>query len=92
MIYTLCGVPSVTMCCFVSFQNFGLPIRLHSSCSISPTAGGTCQICLTKHRDRGDKTQCMYILFTYLVRVEEFGGFRGDVFANPVDDGLFFLG
>ena len=40
---TLYGVPLFVMFCFVLFQKIGLPIGLHSSCRISPTAGGTCQ-------------------------------------------------
>jgi len=34
---------------FVFFRKFRLPIGLHSSCSISPTAGGTCQKLYTKY-------------------------------------------
>ena len=30
--------------CFVLYQKFRLPSGLHSSCSISPTASGTCRI------------------------------------------------
>ena len=33
---------------------------MHSSCSISSTADGTCQKCFTKHRDGWDKTQCSW--------------------------------
>ena len=61
---TLCLVPSVTMFCFVICQKFQLPVGLRSSCSISPTAGGTCQKCFTKHRYWGDETQCMCVLAT----------------------------
>ena len=45
---TLCGVRSVVMFYFVFFRKFRLPIGLHSSCNISPTANGTFQICFTK--------------------------------------------
>ena len=48
---TLCGVPSVVMFGFVFFQTFRLPIGLHSICSISPMAGGTCQKYLTRYHD-----------------------------------------
>ena len=37
--------------CFVSFWKFRLPIGLHNSCSISPSAGISCQKCFTKHHD-----------------------------------------
>ena len=56
MIYT---VPSILMLCFVFFQKFWLSIRLHCSCSISPTAGGTFWKYFTKHHDWGDKTLCI---------------------------------
>ena len=35
--YTLWGIRSVMVLCFVFLQKFQLPIGLHSSCSISPT-------------------------------------------------------
>ena len=38
-----CGVGLVVMFCFVFFLKFRLPIGLHISCNISPTAGGTCK-------------------------------------------------
>ena len=50
-VYTLCGVRSIVMFCFVFILKFRLPIWLHSSCSISPTAGGTFQKCSTKYHD-----------------------------------------
>ena len=37
------GVYSVTMFCFLFFAKFLFPIGLHSGCSISQTAVGTCQ-------------------------------------------------
>ena len=43
---------------FVFFWKFRFKIGLHSSCSISPTAGGTCQKCFTKHHDSVDAPQC----------------------------------
>ena len=48
---TLCFVPSVAMFCFVFCQKFQLTVWLHSSCSISPTAGRACHKCFTKHCD-----------------------------------------
>ena len=42
---------SVVMFSLLFFQKFWLPIGLHSSCSVRPTAGGTCQKCSTKHHD-----------------------------------------
>ena len=54
---TLRFVPLVMMFCFVFCHKFWLPVGLHISCSIRPTAGGTCQKCFTKHRNSGDKTQ-----------------------------------
>ena len=45
------GVLSFVMFCFAFFQKVRLPIGLHSSCSISPAAGGTCQKCSTKHHE-----------------------------------------
>ena len=60
-IHTLCGVRSVVMShqfCFI--WKFRLPIGLLSSCSISPTAGGTFQKCFTKYHDWPDATQCLY--------------------------------
>ena len=39
--YTVWRPPSVPMFCQVFFWKFWLPIGLHSSCSISPTASGT---------------------------------------------------
>ena len=56
--YTLRGVYSVAMFCFVFFPKLRLPIGLHSSCSISPTANETCQKCSTKYHDRVDAPQC----------------------------------
>ena len=56
---TDCVIHSVVMFCFVSCQKFRLPVGLHSSCSISPTAGGTCQKSSTKYHDRGDVPQCI---------------------------------
>ena len=53
--YTLCSVHSVPMFCFVFFW---LPIGLHSSCSIRPTASGTCQNYYTKCHVRVDAPQC----------------------------------
>ena len=42
---------SVAMFSFVFFRMFRIPIGLHNSCSISPTAGETCQKCSTKYHD-----------------------------------------
>ena len=39
-------------------KKFNLPIGLHSSCNISPTAWGTFQKCFTKRDDWPDTTQC----------------------------------
>ena len=41
--YTLCVIHSVLKFCFVLDMKSWLPIGLHSSCSISATASGTCQ-------------------------------------------------
>ena len=43
------GVRSVVMFCYVFFLTFRLPIGLHSSCCMSPTASGSFQKCLTKY-------------------------------------------
>ena len=48
---TLCGVHSIEVFCSVFFQKFLLPIGLHGSCSISPTAGGACQKCSTNYHN-----------------------------------------
>ena len=48
---TLCGVQSFALFCFVFFQKVRLPNGRHSSCSISPTVGGTCQKCSIKSPD-----------------------------------------
>ena len=48
---TMWGVPSYAMFCIVFFRKFQLPIGLHSICSISQTAGGTCQKSSTKHHE-----------------------------------------
>ena len=45
---TLWGVRSVMMLCVLFFLKFQLPIGQHSSCCISPTAGGTFKKSLTK--------------------------------------------
>ena len=37
--YTIWGIPSFVMFCYVFFRKFWLHIGLHSGCSISPTAG-----------------------------------------------------
>ena len=50
-ISTLCGVHSVAMFCFILFRKFWLPIGLHISCNICPTASGTFQKCYTKYHD-----------------------------------------
>ena len=55
-LFTLWGVRSVTIFCFVFSRKFLIPIGLHNSCIItiiSPTAaaGGTCQKCFTKYHD-----------------------------------------
>ena len=47
----LWGVHSVAMFCFASFRKFQLPIGPHSSCSISPMAGGICQKYSTIYQD-----------------------------------------
>ena len=44
------------MFCFVFFQKFRLPIGLHSSCSISPSAGGTLS---AKYHNWLDAPQCI---------------------------------
>ena len=49
---TVWGVHSDAMFCFVVFLKFWLPVGLHSSCSISHSAGGTCQKCSVKHHNR----------------------------------------
>ena len=54
----MCGVQSLAMICFVFFRKFRLPIGLHSSCIISPTASGTCQNCSTKYHEWGDTPHC----------------------------------
>ena len=51
------------MFCDVFFWKFGLPIGLHSSCSISPTSSGTCQKCSTKYHDCSVQLE---VLITYL--------------------------
>ena len=56
----------VVMFCFVFCQKFWLPVGLHSNCSISPTASGTCQKCFTKYRNWGDETQCSFPSIVYL--------------------------
>ena len=43
---------------FVFFRKFWLLIGMRSSCSICPTAGGTCQKCSTKYYDRVDAPKC----------------------------------
>ena len=60
MVFLLHCVSSPQSCCFVLCQKFLLPVGMHSSCSISSTADGTCQKCFTKHRDGWDKTQCSW--------------------------------
>ena len=55
---TLWGVHSVVMFSFSFFWKFWLPNGLHNSCSISQTAGGTCQKCFTKYHDCVDAPQC----------------------------------
>ena len=54
----MCGVGSIVMFCYVFFLKFRLPIGLHSSCCISPTASGTLQKNFTKYQDWPDATQC----------------------------------
>ena len=56
---TVWGVLSFAMF-FLFFWKFQLPIGLHNSCSISPTAGGTCKKYLTKHHEWGDAPECMW--------------------------------
>ena len=51
-------VSSPQMWCFVFYGKFCLPMGLHSSCSIRPTAGGTSQKSWTISHDRGDGTDC----------------------------------
>ena len=58
---TLWGVRSVVIFCFLFFWKFHLPIGLHNSCSIRPTAGGTCQKCSKKFHNWVDAPQCMVI-------------------------------
>ena len=58
---TLCGVQSVAMFCFalfcfLFFLNFCW--SFHSTCSISPTASGTCKKYKTKYHDWVDAPQC----------------------------------
>ena len=50
-VYTVCVIPKFVMFCFVFFLRFRLPIGLHSSCSMCPTADGTCQKWFTKYHD-----------------------------------------
>ena len=58
-IYLHCGATLHSWCfCFVIFPKFRLPVGLHSSCSISLLAGGTCQKCSTKHCEWGDAPHC----------------------------------
>ena len=55
---TLCSIRSVAMFCLVLSQKFRLPIGLHYSWCISPTASGTFHNYLTKYQDWPDATQC----------------------------------
>ena len=57
---TLWGVRSVVMFFFLFFQKSWLPIGLHNTYSISPTAIVTCQKCITKHHDWVDAPQCRF--------------------------------
>ena len=61
-ISTPCGAPSVAMFCFCFLSDIMLPIGLHSSLSISPTASGTCQKCLRKYHYWGVATHCTSLL------------------------------
>ena len=67
----MCGVRSVVMFCYVFFLKFRLPIGLHSSCCISPTAGGTFQKSFTKYHDWPDATQCTFVICTHSGPVNE---------------------
>ena len=57
--------------CFVFFRKFRLPFGLHSSCSISPKADGTCK----KHHEWGYAAKCTYRIYMnmymYLCWLEE---------------------
>ena len=58
---TLWGFHSVMMFSYLFFWKSRLPIGLYNSCSISPTAGGTFQKCLSKYHDWPDATLCAAI-------------------------------
>ena len=51
-------IHSVMMFCSVFFLKSQLPLGLYNYCSISPTAGATCQKCFSKHHDWADAPEC----------------------------------
>ena len=57
---TQCAIHSVVKFCFALDMKFWLPIGLHSSCSISPPASGTCENFMTKYHGRGDVAHCSF--------------------------------
>ena len=68
--------------CFVlpSFRNSGCQL---GSISISPTAGGTCQQCFTKHREWGDAPECRMISWSPIIRDIESQRKRRDSWGKP---------
>ena len=57
--YTLLGIRSIVMFCYLFFRKFRLQIRLHIGYSVNPTVVWTCQKCFTKHHDWAYNPECI---------------------------------